>query len=135
MSHDFLQKFLLRRIFVRREKKGLRHTDGFKKLDQLKFRRHLNVDLLENREMLAVNVVVGDLLFRGDLVADAEIYRANSRPIQVGYNPTQGELFRPLVTMTGDVTIDLLNEHFGFSGTASFPGQTAPSISGKTAVV
>ena len=86
----------------------------------LKHQKSLELDFLENRELLAVDIVVGDLLFRGDLVADADVYRAASKPIEVGYNPTQGEEFRSLVTLTGNVMVDPTAGQFQFKGTGTF---------------
>ena len=96
------------------------------KLAQDKFRKELELDYLENREMLAVDVVVGDLLFRGDLVQEAELYRATAKPIQIGFNPTQGEAFRSLVTMTGDMKIDREAGLFSIIGKGEFIGSSNP---------
>jgi hypothetical protein len=109
---------LIRSQQAEQKRKPRRHRNS-----QDKFRKNLELDSLENREMLAVDLVVGDLLFRGDLIQDAEVYRANSKPIEVGYNPLQGELFHPLITLTGDLSVDQSAGQFAFKGSGAFETQ------------
>ena len=81
----------------------------------------LHIEQLEAR-ITPADVTVASLLFRGDLVTDGTLWRAAGKPIEVGFNPTEGEAFKSLVTLTGDTVIDPALQNFRFKGTGALPG-------------
>ncbi len=85
--------------------------------------RRLVLENLESR-INPADLVVSSLLFRGDLIADGNLWKATGSPVEIGFNPTQGEAFRSLVTLAGDTIIDSSAQKFQFQGTASFPGKS-----------
>ena len=91
-----------------------------------RFRHGLAMEILEPRRLMAADVVVSDLLFRGDLVESSGVNAATGTAIQMGFNPIQGESFRPLVTLTGNTEIDPLTSSFQFQGTGAFAGPAGP---------
>ena len=83
--------------------------------------KRLAIEQLEAR-ITPADVVVSSLLFRGDLIADGASFRAINKQIQIGFNPTEGEEFRSLVTLTGDTVLDPALQNFQFKGAGAVPG-------------
>ena len=81
----------------------------------------LGVEALETR-INPTDLVISPLLFRGDLVADGDFWKAIGKPVDVGFQPTQGEAFRKLVRLDGDSIINSLNGSLQFRGRATFSG-------------
>jgi hypothetical protein len=100
-------------------RRGPQHATGRRPASRRKHRATLKLESLEARQLLAADVDVAGLLFRGDLVQDGERWVAASGSVDVGFKPTGSEAFRPLVTLTGDVAVDLSNSTLGFKGTAA----------------
>lgn len=85
----------------------------------------LGIELLEAR-ITPADVLAGSLLFRGNLLENNGIFTVSNSAVEVGYNPTVGENFRPLVTLTGNTLVDPLNQQFQFQGSGTFAGKDAP---------
>ena len=79
----------------------------------------LRFESLEARQLLAADIDVAGLLFRGNLVQDGQRWVVSSGAVDVGFKPAASEAFRPLVTLTGDVAVDASTAAFDFRGTAA----------------
>lgn len=90
----------------------------------LKFQR-LGLELLETR-LNPSEVLVNSLLFRGNLIENNGIFSTPNSVVQVGFNPTLGEAFVPLISLNGNTQIDPVSKQFQFKGTGSFSGKDAP---------
>lgn len=87
--------------------------------------RALGLESLESR-ITPADVLLSSLLFRGNLIETSGIYTATNTAVEVGYNPTVGETFRPLISLNGNTQIDPVSKQFQFKGTGSFSGKDAP---------
>jgi|GEM_PF-6681038 len=103
------------RMFRRRPQ----HAMGRRRPSCREHRAPLKLESLEARQVLAADVDVAGLLFRGDLMQDGERWVATSGAVGVGFKPKGSEAFRPLVTLTGDIAIDASTAAFDFRGTAA----------------
>ena len=90
----------------------------------LKYQR-LGIELLEAR-ITPADVLVSSLLFRGNLIGNSGVYIAENASVEVGYNPTVGESFRPLITLNGTTLIDQGLNQVQFQGKSTFSGKDGP---------
>jgi len=100
-------------------RRGSQHATGRRRASRREHRSSLRLESLEARQLLAADIDVAGLLFRGDLVRDGERWVATSGAVDVGFKPTGAEAFRPLVTLTGDIAVDAFTAAFDFRGTAA----------------
>lgn len=108
---------------------------SFKKSNSFHKNKRKNLNLLARFELESLEsrvtpaeVLVNSLLFRGNLVENNGIFSTPNSAIEVGYNPTLGESFRPLITLNGNTLIDPVSNQFQFQGQATFSGQDAPIL-------
>jgi len=83
----------------------------------------LRVEPLEPRQLLAADVEVAGLLFRGDLFQEGPRWVAPSGAVDIGFRPTGSEAFRPLFTVTGGTTIDVADTSVSFAGVGTVAGK------------
>lgn len=86
-------------------------------------RSPLRLESLEARQLLAADVDVAGLLFRGDLVQDGQRWVAASGAVDVGFKPAASEAFRPLFTVSGGTTVDTVDTSVSFTGQGSVSGR------------
>lgn len=86
-------------------------------------RSSLQLESLEARQLLAADVDVAGLLFRGDLVQDGQRWVVSSGAVDVGFKPTGSEAFRPLFTVTGGTAVDTIDTSVSFSGQGTISGR------------
>jgi hypothetical protein len=77
------------------------------------------IEILEAR-VNPTDVISSSLLFRGDLIADGNLWKSTGSPIEIGFNPTQGEAFRSLVTLKGDTVLDPAASKLDFQGVGAY---------------
>ena len=106
---------------------SLKKSNSFhkNKRKNLNLLARFELESLESR-VTPAELLVNSLLFRGNLVENNGIFSTPNSAIEVGYNPTLGESFRPLITLNGNTLIDPVSNQFQFQGTGSFLGKDAP---------